>query len=253
MDRSARRARAARRSPGGQASHRHRADRKGKAAPLPRGRAGRERSVRHHARRRDFGRRPRPLAGIRRARKDRLGLEATAGVARAGGGVARRLDFDVGVASYVVHPSRPEPPSRGPPLEYLGRTLITGLETPSTAWARRRAERARSVLRIERCCASGSPSRTAESLFARSRCRSSPARPHAVARCAHRHALSARSGPKLEPRRRRCSAEIYAIAGTEFNVSSPGRRLREIPLRSPEDLAARRAARQTGLSTTSTC
>src|SRR5262249_59988379 len=59
------------------------------------------------------------------------------------------LDFDLGVASYVVNPSRQSHRVEDLALEYLGRSLVTGLEDTEHGVGEAAAGRARSVVRID--------------------------------------------------------------------------------------------------------
>jgi DNA polymerase I len=138
------------------------------------------------------------------------------------------IDFDVGVASYVVNPSRQSHRVEDLALEYLGRTLITGLEDSEHGVGEAAAERARSVLRIEAVLRERLAEQDAEPLFREiemplvtvlARMQSRGVRIDT--------ALLGAIGAELEQRMKTLLGEIYAIAGTEFNVSSPPQ-LREI-------------------------
>jgi DNA polymerase I len=138
------------------------------------------------------------------------------------------VDFDVGVASYVVNPSRQSHRVEDLALEYLGRTLITGLEDTEHGVGEAAAERARSVLRIEAVLRERLEEQRAEALF---RDVEMPL-VTVLARMQSRGvridtALLGAMSTELESRMKTLLAEIYGIAGTEFNVHSPPQ-LREI-------------------------
>jgi len=138
------------------------------------------------------------------------------------------LDFDVGVASYVVNPSRQSHRVEDLALEYLGRSLVTGLEDSEHAIEEAAAERARSVLAIERILRQKLAEQEAEPLFREIEMPLVPV----LARMEKRgvridSGLLREMGAELERRMSALLAEIYSIAGVEFNVSSPPQ-LREV-------------------------
>src|SRR5262249_23954308 len=138
------------------------------------------------------------------------------------------LDFDVSVASYVVNPSRQSHRVEDLALEYLRRSLVTGLEESERGVGEAAAERARSVVRIEAVLREKLAEQLAESLF------------HEIemplvsvlARMEVRGVridteLLASLGTELDGRMRALLSEIYGLAGGEFNVNSPPQ-LREV-------------------------
>ncbi len=138
------------------------------------------------------------------------------------------LDFDVGVASYVVNPSRQSHRVEDLALEYLGRSLVTGLEESEHGVGEAAAERARSVIRIEAVLREKLAEQQAESLF---REIEMPL-VSVLARMEVRGVridteLLAALGVELDRRMRALLSEIYGLAGGEFNVNSPPQ-LREI-------------------------
>jgi len=140
----------------------------------------------------------------------------------------RGVDFDVGVASYVVNPSRQSHRVEDLALEYLGRTLITGLEDTEHGVGEAAAERARSVLRIESVLRERLTEQQAEALF---RDIEMPL-VNVLARMESRGVridtqLLGAIGAELDGRMKALLADIYAIAGIEFNVHSPPQ-LREV-------------------------
>jgi DNA polymerase-1 len=144
-------------------------------------------------------------------------------------GVALRgAELDVGVASYVVNPSRQSHRVEDLALEYLGRALITGLEDSEHGVGEAAAERARSILRIAAVLREKLAEQEAERLFeqiemplvtvlARMELRGVRIDTQRLA------AMSA----ELDGRMRTLLAEIYALADGEFNVHSPPQ-LREV-------------------------
>jgi DNA polymerase I len=147
----------------------------------------------------------------------------------AGEGVALRgAELDVGVASYVVNPSRQSHRVEDLALEYLGRALVTGLEDSEHGVGEAAAERARSVLRIAAVLREKLVEQEAERLFeqiemplvtvlARMELRGVRIDTQRLA------AMSA----ELDGRMRTLLAEIHGLAGGEFNVHSPPQ-LREV-------------------------
>ncbi len=169
-------------------------------------------------------------------------------VEREGGAVAG-LDFDVTVASYVVNPSRQSHRIEDLALEVLGRNLTTGLSDSEHGIGEALAERARSVFGLEKILAEKLAEQQAETLF---REMEMPL----VAVLAHMEARGvaidvprmAALGRELEERMAALLAEIYALAGMEFNVGSPPQ-LREV-LFDRLKLSTRGVRRgKTGLST----
>jgi DNA polymerase-1 len=137
-------------------------------------------------------------------------------------------DLDVGVASYVVNPSRQSHRVEDLALEYLGRTLVTGLEDSEHGVGEAAAERARSVLRIAAVLREKLAEQGAERLF---RDIEMPlvtvlARMELRGVRIDTERLAA-MGAELDARMRALLAEIYALAGGEFNVHSPPQ-LREV-------------------------
>jgi DNA polymerase-1 len=140
----------------------------------------------------------------------------------------RGADLDVGVASYVVNPSRQSHRVEDLALEYLGRTLVTGLEDSEHGVGEAAAERARSVLRIAAVLREKLAEQDAERLFqdiemplvtvlARMELRGVRIDTERLAAM----------GIELDARMRALLAEIHALAGGEFNVHSPPQ-LREV-------------------------
>lgn len=161
----------------------------------------------------------------------------------------RGIDFDVGVASYVVNPSRQSHRVEDLALEYLGRSLVTGLVDSEHGVGEAAAERARSVMRIESVLREKLAEQEAENLF------------HEIemplvsvlARMEIRGVrldseILAALGAELDRRMRALLVEIHGLAGGEFNVHSPPQ-LREV-LFEKLKISARGVRRgKTGLST----
>jgi DNA polymerase-1 len=134
----------------------------------------------------------------------------------------RGLDFDVGVASYVVNPSRQAHRIEDLALEFLGRSLITGLEDTEHGVAEAAAERARSALRIQTALEEKLEEQQATRLFREMEMPLLSALARMETRgvridVARLNALSA----ELDGRMKTLLAEIYELAGGEFNVHSP--------------------------------
>jgi DNA polymerase-1 len=144
-------------------------------------------------------------------------------------GVALRgVELDVGVASYVVNPSRQSHRVEDLALEYLGRALVTGLEDSEHGVGEAAAERARSVLRIAAVLREKLAEQEAERLFEQIEMPlvSVLARMELRGVRIDTQRLAAMSA-ELDERMRTLLAEIYALAGGEFNVHSPPQ-LREV-------------------------
>jgi DNA polymerase I len=138
------------------------------------------------------------------------------------------LDFDVGVASYVVNPSRQSHRVEDLALEYLGRSLVTGLEESEHGVGEAVAERARSVVRLEAVLREKLAEQQAESLFREIEMPLVSVLARMEARGVRIDTeLLAALGAELEGRMRALLGEIYELAGGEFNVNSPPQ-LREI-------------------------
>jgi DNA polymerase I len=138
------------------------------------------------------------------------------------------LDFDVGVADYVVNPSRQSHRVEDLALEYLGRTLITGLEDSEHGVGEAAAERARSVLRIDAVLRERLAEQQAERLFREIEMPLVTVLARMESRGVRIDTELLRAlGAELDGRMRTLLSEIYALAGTEFNVGSPPQ-LREI-------------------------
>jgi DNA polymerase-1 len=140
----------------------------------------------------------------------------------------RGAELDVGVASYVVNPSRQSHRVEDLALEYLGRALITGLEDSEHGVGEAAAERARSVLRIAAVLREKLAEQDAERLFEQIEMPLVTV----LARMELRGVridtqLLAAMSAELDGRMRTLLAEIYALAGGEFNVHSPPQ-LREV-------------------------
>jgi DNA polymerase-1 len=159
------------------------------------------------------------------------------------------LEFDVGVASYVVNPSRQSHRVEDLALEYLGRSLVTGLEDSEHGIGEAAAERARSALGLEAALRRKLAEQEAEALF---REMEMPL-VSVLARMEMRGvridvALLTALGAELQVRMEGLLRDIYALAGTEFNVGSPPQ-LREV-LFERLKISARGVRRgKTGLST----
>ncbi|HSD11177.1 MAG TPA: DNA polymerase I, partial [Candidatus Binatia bacterium] len=113
-------------------------------------------------------------------------------------------------------------------LEYLGRSLVTGLEDSEHAVGEAAAERARSVVRLEEVLREKLAEQRAESLFREIEMPlvSVLARLEARGVRVDTEVLAA-LGSELDGRLRALLGEIYELAGGEFNVGSPPQ-LREI-------------------------
>ncbi len=170
-------------------------------------------------------------------------LLARQGVALAG------AELDVGVASYVVNPSRQSHRVEDLALEYLGRALVTGLEDSEHRVGEAAAERARSVVRIAAVLREKLAEQGAERLFAEIEMPlvTVLARMELRGVRIDTQRLAA-MGAELDARLRALLTEIYALAGSEFNVHSPPQ-LREV-LFEKLKISARGVRRgKTGLST----
>jgi DNA polymerase I len=170
-------------------------------------------------------------------------LLARQGVALAG------AELDVGVASYVVNPSRQSHRVEDLALEYLGRALVTGLEDSEHGVGEAAAERARSVVRIAAVLREKLAEQGAERLFAEIEMPlvTVLARMELRGVRIDTQRLAA-MGAELDARLRALLTEIYALAGSEFNVHSPPQ-LREV-LFEKLKISARGVRRgKTGLST----
>jgi len=165
-------------------------------------------------------------------------------------GVALRgAELDVGVASYVVNPSRQSHRVEDLALEYLGRALITGLEDSDHGVGEAAAERARSVLRIAAVLREKLAEQEAVRLFEQIEMPlvSVLARMELRGVRIDTARLAAMSA-ELDARMRTRLSEIYELAGGEFNVHSPPQ-LREV-LFEKLKISARGVRRgKTGLST----
>jgi DNA polymerase I len=159
------------------------------------------------------------------------------------------LDFDVGVASYVVNPSRQSHRVEDLALEYLGRSLVTGLEDSEHGIGEAAAERARSVLSLEAVLRQKLAEQQAEALFREMEMPLVSVLARMEARGVRVDvALLTALGTELQTRMDGLLREIYVLAGREFNVSSPPQ-LREV-LFEQLKISARGVRRgKTGLST----
>ncbi len=134
----------------------------------------------------------------------------------------RGLDFDVGVASYVVNPSRQAHRVEDLALEFLGRSLVTGLEDTEHGVAEAAAERARTSLRLEAALAEKLAEQEATSLFREMEMPLLSALARMEARGVRIDvSLLSSLSTELESRMTALLAEIYELAGGEFNVHSP--------------------------------
>ncbi len=169
-----------------------------------------------------------PLLAAERPRKVGGDLKRAAVLLARQGVDLRGIDFDVGVASYLVNPSRQSHRVEDLALELLGRSLVTGLDESPAAAGEAAAERARSCLPLETVLARRLAEQGAEALF---REMEMPL-VTVLARMERRGVrvdlgLLGAIGAEFEGRLAALLREIYALAGVEFNVSSPPQ-LREV-------------------------
>jgi DNA polymerase-1 len=168
-----------------------------------------------------------PLLGAERPEKVGSDLKrASFALGRAGVELCG-LGFDASVASYVIHPSRQSHRIEDLALELFGRNIASfdeGADAPLEA----AAERVRTALQLRGVLGEQIEEQQAEALF---REIEMPlvgvlARMEAHGVGIDRDKLSA-LGAEFDRRLETCLGEIYALAGTEFNVSSPPQ-LREV-------------------------
>jgi DNA polymerase-1 len=138
------------------------------------------------------------------------------------------LDFDVGVASFVVNPARQSHRVEDLALEYLGRSLVTGLEESEHAVGEAAAERTRSMVSLEAPLREQLAGQQAETLFREIEMPlvSVLARVEARGARVDTDGLAA-LGSELGERLRVLRGEIHELAGREFDVDSSSQ-LREI-------------------------
>ncbi len=140
----------------------------------------------------------------------------------------RGLDFDVGIASYVVNPSRQSHRVEDLALECLGRNLTTGLESTEAGVHESAAERARTVLDLEGALREKLEQQEAVRLF-----REMEMPLVSVLLAIERRgmrvdvALLRELATEFDRRMEEILKSIYELAGTEFNVGSPPQ-LREV-------------------------
>ena len=158
-------------------------------------------------------------------------------------------EFDVGVASYVVNPSRQSHRVEDLALEYLGRNLLTGLEDSEHGIGEAAAERARTVLRLETVLREKLAEQQAEPLFREMEMPLVTVLARMETRGVRIDAERLRVlGGELEARMQVLLDEIHSLAGGPFNVNSPPQ-LREV-LFERLKISARGVRRgKTGLST----